>query len=48
MATALNSITTAIDFSAVITAVGTVGVAIVGVYMMIKGIKIVLGMLRSA
>lgn len=45
---ALTTITTAIDFADVMTAIGAVGVAIVGVYVLIKGIKIVLGMLKSA
>lgn len=45
---ALTTITGAIDFTDVMTAIGAVGVAIVGVYVLIKGIKIVLGMLKSA
>lgn len=45
---ALETLTTAIEFEAVTEAIGAVGIALVGVYVLIKGIKIVLGMLKSA
>lgn len=45
---ALTTLTSSIDFTAVSAAIGAVGVAIVGVYVLVKGIKIVLGMLKSA
>lgn len=43
-----STLTTAIDLSTVITAVMAVGAVMVGVYVAIKGAKIVLQMVRGA
>jgi hypothetical protein len=43
-----SQLTSGVDFSSVTTAVMAVGVVLMGVYVAIKGAKIVLGMVRGA
>lgn len=43
-----SQLTGGVDFSSVTTAVMAVGVVLMGVYVAIKGAKIVLGMVRGA
>lgn len=47
MDAAISSITGAVDFSAVITGIGTIGAAIAAVYIAYRGVKMLLSAVRG-
>lgn len=47
MEAAITSITTAVDFAAVVTGIGTIGAAVATVYVAYRGIKMLLSAVRS-
>jgi hypothetical protein len=47
-AATVTAITSAVDFTTIVTGIGTVAAAVVVVYMAVKGAKMLLSMIRGA